>query len=80
MDPQVTWTELLEARLQRDWNRADELANALLDWMQRGGFPPHTIGDRKLGMRWHHSIAYTVCHLVLADVNQARKRAERRSG
>ena len=78
MDPQATWDELLETRLQCGWNRAEELANALLDWMQRGGFPPHTVGDRKLGTRWHHAVAYFVCHLVLADVRQARKRAKRR--
>ena len=76
MDPQATWDELLEARSQRDWSRAEELANALLDWLQRRGFPPNTIGDQKLGTQWHHAVAYTVCHLVLADVRQARKRAK----
>ena len=80
MDPQATWDELLEARLERDWDRAEELANALLDWMQRSGFPLDTVGDRRLGTRWHHAVAYFVSHLVLADVCQARKRARRRSG
>ena len=78
MDPQAAWKELLEARCQRDWNRAEELANALLEWLQRRGFPPQTIGDPKLGTRWHHAVTHFVCHLVLADVRQARKRAERR--
>ncbi len=77
MDPQATWNDLLEARSQRDWNRAEELAKALLDWLQRGGFPPDTIGDRQLGTRWHHAVAFFVCHLVLVDVHQARKRAKR---
>ena len=80
MDPQTTWDELLEARLKRDWNQAEELANALLDWMQRSGFPPDTAGNRQLGTRWHHAVAYFVSHLVLADVRQARKRARRKSG
>lgn len=79
MDPQATWDELLATRLQCDWNRAEELANALLDWLQRRGFPPHTVGDHELGARWHHAVAYFVCHLVLADVRQARKRAQRKS-
>ncbi len=78
MDPQATWQELLEARLNRDWNRAEELADALLAWLQRRGFPPHTVGDPKLGTRWHHAVAYFVCHLVLADAKQARTRAKRR--
>ncbi len=77
MDPQATWYELLEARSQRDWDRAEELANDLLDWMQRRGFPPQTIGESKLGPRWHHAVTYFVCHLVLADAKQARKRTKR---
>lgn len=77
MDPQATWQELLEARQNCDWDQVEELANALLDWMQRRGCPPHTIGDSKLGPRWHHAVAYFVCHLVLADVKQARKRTKR---
>lgn len=80
MAPQATWNDPLEVRSQRDWNRAEELANALLDWLQHGGFPPDAICDHQLGTRWHHAIAYFVCHLVLADVRQARKRAKRRSG
>ena len=40
MDPQATWTELLEAREHGAWDRAEELANPLLDWMDRKGFPP----------------------------------------
>ncbi len=77
MDPQATWQELLEARLNRDWKRTGELADALLEWLQRRGFPPHTIGEPKIGSRWHHAVANFVCHLALADVKQARKRTKR---
>ena len=65
------WTDVMHSF-------AEELANALLEWLQRRGFPPQTIGDPKLGTRWHHAVTHFVCHLVLADVRQARKRAERR--
>lgn len=80
MDPQATWNDLLDARLNREWSRAEELANALLGWLQCRGFPPSTVGDDNLGARWHQAVTGFVCHLVLADVRQARKRAKRRSG
>lgn len=40
MDPQATWDQLQEAYRLRDWAVARELAQSLLDWLARGGFPP----------------------------------------
>ena len=77
LDPQVAWTELLEARLTKDWDRAEKLAQGLLEWLDKGGVPPTTIGDLRLGKKWHRSIAPTTCLFVLVDVKQARKRAKR---
>jgi hypothetical protein len=74
MDPHVAWAELLEARFVRDWDRAEELAQGLLEWLDKGGVPPTTIGDSRLGKKWHRNIAHTAC---LVDVKQARKRAKR---
>lgn len=77
MDPHVAWTELLEARLAKDWDRAEELAEGLMEWLDKGGVPPTTIGDPGLGKKWHRNIAHTACLFVLVDVKQARKRARR---
>jgi hypothetical protein len=77
MDPHVAWAELLEARFVRDWDRAEELAQGLLEWLDKGGVPPTTIGDSRLGKKWHRNIAHTACLFVLVDVKQARKRAKR---
>ena len=40
MDPQQTWTDLLDALKQNDHDESRELAEALLEWLRRGGFPP----------------------------------------
>ena len=77
MDPHAAWTELLEARLVKDWDRAEELAEGLLDWLDKGGVPPTTVGHPRLGKTWHRNIAHTTCLFVLVDVKQARKRAKR---
>ena len=77
MDPHAAWKELLEARYLKDWDRAEELATGLLDWLDKGGFPPTTVGHSRLGKAWHRNIAHTTCLFVLVDVKQARKRAKR---
>jgi hypothetical protein len=78
MDPQAAWTELLQARLQRDWDRAEELAESLMDWMKKQGFPPETVGNRTIGRGWHRAIAQFVCCLTLNDIKAARKRTTRK--
>jgi hypothetical protein len=40
MDPQTAWEQLQEAYGNADWETARELAQALLDWLARDGFPP----------------------------------------
>lgn len=42
MDPQAAWIQLQEAYRNRDWEAVGELAQSLLDWLERGGFPPIT--------------------------------------
>ena len=42
MDPQATWEQLQEAYGNAEWETVRELAQALLDWLDSGGFPPTT--------------------------------------
>ena len=42
MDPQVAWQDLLDALHQLDWDRVRDLADGLLQWLDRDGFPPET--------------------------------------
>ncbi|MBC7820048.1 MAG: hypothetical protein IAG10_24460 [Planctomycetaceae bacterium] len=78
MDPDTALAELLDALGQRDWNRVEECSSGLLDWMERSGFPPVTIGPKTLGVQWHRTVATFVCHAAQSKVNDARKRRQRK--
>ena len=80
MDPEATLRELLDAVQARAWDRVDELAGSLLDWLEKRGFPPLTVGPRELGVEWHRAMATFVCHLARSKVQDARKRRERKAG
>ena len=59
MDPQVTWDALLESLAAREWDRIDELARALLAWLDSGGFPPKTLGRDDLGSDFNRASRFT---------------------
>ena len=66
MDPQATLKALLEALKESDWDTARELALALQNWLDRGGFPPVTLGAKSLDREWHTAIAHLVCEMALS--------------
>jgi hypothetical protein len=70
MDPQATWEALLEAISAKDTERTRELAEALLDWMKRGGFPPRATTGSDLGQRWDLAIATAGCGFALCQVQR----------
>ncbi len=61
MDPQATWDDLLAAFADGDWLRVDELSDALLTWLQRGGFPPRATTGTDLGQDWDRTAALAAC-------------------
>lgn len=79
MDPQQTWTDMLEALERKQWEPAKELADSLYEWLKKGGFPPTTVGDKSLGKRWHAAVAQFICLAVASNANDIAKRAGRRS-
>lgn len=78
MDPQASLHDLLTALEERDWDRIDELCEALLHWMERGGFPPQTIGSENLGKQWHRTVATFVCYAAASTSRDATKRRRRK--
>ena len=40
MDPNQAWSDFHDAVLNRDLESAKDFAEALSDWLKRGGFPP----------------------------------------
>lgn len=69
MDPQATWNSLLEEWAERNWLDVSELAEALLEWLSKDGFPPDTMGNRNLGADWHRELALTMCKFALRRAN-----------
>ena len=65
MDPQVTWKTLQEAYRERDWDEVRELAQSLLDWLQRGGFPPTVLGSPFTDPDLLRKVAQAFCRRAL---------------
>lgn len=77
MDPQAAWNEMLDALVQRDWDQAFERAEALLEWMRKGGFPPQTAAVT-MRIQWNRTMAEFGCLMALQLVKKAQKRRERK--
>lgn len=65
MDPITTLRELLYAILCEDGERAEELAQALHDWLERGGFAPLPESGRYQG--WKNRQTWAVHHWLAND-------------
>lgn len=65
MDPQTTWKLLIEEWTQGNWIDVYELAEALQQWLERGGFPPDTCGSEHVGFDWNRTVAMAVCEFTL---------------
>ena len=76
MDPQATWTQMLCAVSQREWDEAQEFAEALLEWMRKGGVPPQTV-NANMRHQWNRAMAEFGCLLALQFVRDARARKDR---
>lgn len=64
MDPQVAWNDMLEAIAIKDLFEAELRAEALLDWLDRGGFAPQTV-SRLLPSEWDRLICRYLCRKVM---------------
>ncbi len=69
MDPQATWNELLQAIIDRDCYSASDLAESLIDWMEKDGFAPIAIpelgnatgGPNSVPQMLNRLVVYYVC-------------------
>ena len=68
MDPQATWDQLQEANCIRDWEAVRELAQSLLDWLERGGFPPVTLEANRNDAARQRAIVIRFCNKVLQQM------------
>lgn len=70
MDPQVVWEQLLDAYTDHDWDAVDEYAAALLEWLEKGGFPPQTVHDRELRPPANRLIALATCRMAAEEAQK----------
>ena len=68
MDPQAAWDQLQEAYRDRDWETVRELAQSLLDWLDRGGFPPVTSEGNRNDSARQRAIVSRFCKTVLQQM------------
>ncbi len=65
MDPQATWTRLLDAWKDHDWEALQAAAKDLKHWMARGGFPPDVFPQRNMGPMWNRAVVRAACEFAL---------------
>lgn len=64
MDPQVAWSNLLTAWISRDWEEVLELSEALLNWLNKDGFPPEFSYPQELGSEINRIVVRATCDFV----------------
>lgn len=70
MDPNATWNGLLQAFREDDWSAAIDFAEALAEWLNRGGFPPQILTEVAATHPFHRRLARSVCNRDLETVEQ----------
>ncbi len=70
MDPQATWDQLLAALAEEEWDQVEDFARSLLNWLDRGGFPPTAMGVACLGPDWERAICIAGCRYALDIVSE----------
>jgi len=66
MDPHFAWDLLLDTYVDGEWEAVAILAEDLLAWMSKGGFPPRLTVEPRLDERWQRAIAEAACRFALA--------------
>lgn len=72
MDPQAAWNQLQEAFRIRDCVAVRELAQSLLDWLDRGGFPPMTSEAEPHDTAQHRAIVTRFCRSALRQITDSQ--------
>ena len=67
MDPNQTWNDLSQAFEDGDWERIDELAAALAEWLERGGLPPAATGHKEFDKLVAKNVAQACLGVVLTE-------------
>ena len=69
MDPQESYLRLLNAWINREWEEVAELSQALLDWLDKGGFPPEPHYPKEMGNEWNTIVVRAICDFAVSRAN-----------
>ena len=64
MDPQQTWNDLLAAWVRRDWESVLENCEVLIQWLDKGGFPPEFSYPMELGIDFNRATVHAACEFA----------------
>lgn len=76
MDPQQTWTDLVNAVIEEDEWAAHEAATVLIHWLRNGGFPPQTLPGITMPYEWNRVIVQATCRSRLLALGCGACRSE----
>ena len=65
MDPQAAWGQLLAAYAAGDWDILEERATDLIEWLDRGGFPPMILKQPDIDPELNRALARAGCFHAL---------------
>lgn len=68
MNPQATWDQLLSAYAEGGWDRIEERATELIEWLDRGGHPPKVTTCPGVGPDFNRALARAGCLFALEAV------------
>lgn len=70
MDPQAAWDQLLAAYDRLDWSTVEDRATGLLEWLNRGGFPPRIVSPHYAGQEWNRNVVRFACEQARYDARR----------
>ncbi len=73
MEPQTTWKMLLDAIEANQWRDVRNHGEDLLDWLEKGGFPPAVTGCVNDDY-WNRKLAKYACKVAIVMARRLRRR------
>lgn len=71
MDPDETWRLLGEACSKMDWPAVVEFATALMEWLEKGGFPPRMANLAASDQEVSKTAVFAACRYSLEWANES---------